>query len=266
MFGITDAHAEDSTRGEEEENLGYTNKMSSMQEKRPASPGYVQPLAKHRKLDQKFVFHQKIDHDDNYYRDGKSRNNNLSSNDALFEQNGEEKQAVNSRKSLNYFNSQEVRMGNARLSKSNTDIEKYQIDYNLGNIRLKELRVILEDIKHDTKNGMKALLLDTNLWEVEKILAKKEIKGIPTYLIKWKNWDSEYNTWEPMSNLVNCSDILEEFEKNRLQMIDRFKKETNFYPNDKDIEEFLNYLKHRGETLTSISIESNAVYTSIHKF
>ncbi|OAD62170.1 Eukaryotic translation initiation factor 2 subunit 3, Y-linked [Eufriesea mexicana] len=208
-----DPHAVDSTRREEEENLGYTSKMSSMQEKRPASPGYVQPSTKHRKLDKKFVFPRKIDHDDSYYRDGKSRNNNLSSNNALFKQNREEKQTVNSKKSLNYFNSHEASMGNARLSKSNTDTGKYQIDCNLGNIKLKELRVILEDIKHDTKNGLKTLILDTNLWEVEKILAKKELKVVESrkkQLKSLEDWENEMNSitkGKPLIQVENMVDL-----------------------------------------------------------
>ncbi|XP_071877596.1 suppressor of variegation 3-9 isoform X1 [Bombus fervidus] len=270
-----DAHAEGNTRGEQEENLGYTSKMSSTPEKRPASSGLVQPLAKHRKLDQRFVSSEENNYNHNSYHDDKSRSNNLSSNNVHFKKNQEEKQAINARRDLNFSDNKEINIENIRLSKlnANTNIEKYQIDNkkNLQNIRLKELRVILEDvrymdIKHENKRRMKKLLMETTLWEVEKILAKKELKGEPTYLIKWKNWSSQYNTWEPASNLVNCQDVLEEFEKSRLQLIDHFKKKTNFYPNDRDIGEFLNYLKCRGEMITSISVEPNTVYINISKY
>ena len=253
MFGITDAHAEDSTRGEQEENPVYKSKMSSTQEKRPASPGLAQPTTKHQKLNQKF---------------NSSRANSYNDSNVHFKQSQE---IINNGRDSNYSDNQEINVENTRLCKSytNTNIERHQTD-NIGNIRLKELRIILEDIKHmnmkhDNKKRMKKLVKIT-LWEVEKILAKKVLEGVPTYLIKWKNWNSEYNTWEPASNLVNCADILEKFEKNILQLIDRFKKKANFYPTDSDIEKFINCLNRRGETLTSISLEINAIGINIRKY
>lgn len=269
MFGITDTRAEDNTRGEQEANLGYTSKMST-RGKRPASPGYVQPPTKHQKLDQKFIFSQENNYNDNYFC-GKSKSSNSNNSDVFFKQNKEEERKIN-KKNLDYLDNQEVSMENVEnKSCIDSDIEKYKIFCNLRNVKLKELRIILEDIKHmntryNTKSGMKTLLSETDIWEVEKILAKKEIKGVPTYLIKWKNWDLKYNTWEPVSNLINCSDILEEFERNRLQLLERFKRKVNFYPNNQDIEEFLNYLKRGGKTLTSISVESNRMFISILKF
>ncbi|XP_012347907.1 histone-lysine N-methyltransferase Su(var)3-9 isoform X1 [Apis florea] len=261
-----DTRAEDSTRGEQEANLGYTSKMST-RGKRPASPGYVQPPTKHQKLDQKFIFSQENNYNDNYFC-GKSKSSNSNNSDVFFKQNKEEERKINKKN----LDNQEVSMENVEnKSCTDSDIEKYKIFCNLRNVKLKELRIILEDIKHintrhNTKSGMKTLLSETDIWEVEKILAKKEIKGVPTYLIKWKNWDLKYNTWEPVSNLINCSDILEEFERNRLQLLERFKRKVNFYPNNQDIEEFLNYLKRGGKTLTSISVESNRMFISILKF
>ncbi|CAL7952245.1 unnamed protein product [Xylocopa violacea] len=239
--------------------------MSSTQGKRPASPGYIQLPAKQQKLEQQFVFPQEDSHDVN-----KSTSSNLSSNNVLFRQNTVEKETINGKNNSYYSNNWENSIEDARLSKSNTstDTKKYQIRYNLRDAKLKELRVILKDIKYMecAKSGMETLLSEPDLWEVEKILAKKEEHGVPTYLIKWKNWDSQYNTWEPASNLVNCSDILEEFEKDRLKLLNNFKKRTNFYPTDKDIEEFLNHLKFQGKTLASISVDSNAIYINIRKF
>lgn len=250
MFGITDAHAEDSTRGEQEENPVYKSKMSSTQEKRSASPGLAEPMTKHQKLDEKFNSSRANSHND--------------SSNVYFKQSQE---VINNRRDFNYSDNQEINIENTRLCKSYTNIEKHHTN-NIGNIRLKELRIILEDIKHmkhDNKKGMKKFM-KTTLWEVEKILAKKIMEGVPTYLIKWKNWNSEYNTWEPASNLVNCADILEKFEKDILRLINRFKKRANFYPTDSDIENFIRWLNQRGETLTLISLETKAIDISIRKY
>ena len=32
------------------------------------------------------------------------------------------------------------------------------------------------------------------------------------YLLKWRNFDDDDNTWEPLKNLVDCDEIIEEFE------------------------------------------------------
>ncbi|CAK9815528.1 Eukaryotic translation initiation factor 2 subunit 3 [Anthophora quadrimaculata] len=253
-----DTHAEDSTKGEQEDNLGNMNKIiSSTQEKRPASPGYVQPLEKHRKLNENIVFSEEDSHDDS----AESTSNSLSSYN-LFKQNN-----VNGRISRSSYHSKSKMHSeeNIRVNKSNsnTDIERYQVKYNLGNVKLKELKVILKDIKYDTKQDMETLLSGSDFWEVERIIAKKIQKNMPMYLIKWKNWDSHYNTWEPASNLINCPDILEQFETNRLKCIDRFKKKANFYPNDRDIEEYLKQLKYNGKTLESITTEMDEVLARI---
>jgi len=53
-------------------------------------------------------------------------------------------------------------------------------------------------------------------WEVESILdyAKDGISG-DLYYVKWKNWESEFNTWEPKSNLQNCDSLLLDFYRER---------------------------------------------------
>ena len=52
-------------------------------------------------------------------------------------------------------------------------------------------------------------------YPVEKILKKRNDQdGKPEYWIKWKDYGEESNTWEPMSNLQHCKDLVTEFEKN----------------------------------------------------
>ena len=49
-------------------------------------------------------------------------------------------------------------------------------------------------------------------WEVEKILNKKKIRGVEKYLMQWKGFMVEENTWERKENLRNAEEALEEFE------------------------------------------------------
>jgi len=49
--------------------------------------------------------------------------------------------------------------------------------------------------------------------EVESIIAKRIINGELKYRVKWKNYDSSENTWEPEENLHGCRDMLHHFQK-----------------------------------------------------
>ena len=47
-------------------------------------------------------------------------------------------------------------------------------------------------------------------YEVEKVLDKRFRKGRAEYFVKWKHYDE--TTWEPLKNLGNIDDLLEEFD------------------------------------------------------
>ena len=49
-------------------------------------------------------------------------------------------------------------------------------------------------------------------WEVEKILNKKKIRGVNKYLIRWKRFTAEEDTWKRRENLKNAKKLIEEFE------------------------------------------------------
>ena len=52
-----------------------------------------------------------------------------------------------------------------------------------------------------------------SVFEVEKILDKRIVKGKTEYFLKWKGYDDPAeNTWEPKANL-NCKSLLIEFER-----------------------------------------------------
>jgi hypothetical protein len=50
---------------------------------------------------------------------------------------------------------------------------------------------------------------------VEKILDKKKFKKDDKYLVKWLGYAESKSTWEPISHLTKCLDLIVEFEKSR---------------------------------------------------
>ena len=48
-------------------------------------------------------------------------------------------------------------------------------------------------------------------FKVEEILDQQDINDESHYLIKWKGYDSEGNTWEPEENLTHCAAKLHQF-------------------------------------------------------
>ena len=49
-------------------------------------------------------------------------------------------------------------------------------------------------------------------WEVERILNKKKIRGVEKYLVWWKGFTAEGDTWEGIENLKNAKEAIKEFE------------------------------------------------------
>jgi len=50
-------------------------------------------------------------------------------------------------------------------------------------------------------------------WEVEKILNKRKIRGKDKFLVQWKGFTAEGDTWESRENLQNAGELLREFEE-----------------------------------------------------
>jgi len=50
-------------------------------------------------------------------------------------------------------------------------------------------------------------------WKVERILNKRQVRGKDKYLVCWKGFTAESDTWEGRENLENAKEVIEEFEK-----------------------------------------------------
>ena len=54
-------------------------------------------------------------------------------------------------------------------------------------------------------------------YKVEEILDRQERRGKMKYLVKWKEYTAEENTWKGLENLKNVMEKIEEFEKERFE-------------------------------------------------
>ena len=50
-------------------------------------------------------------------------------------------------------------------------------------------------------------------WEVERILNKWQIQGKDKYLVQWKGFMAESDTWEGRENLENAKEAVKEYKK-----------------------------------------------------
>ena len=50
-------------------------------------------------------------------------------------------------------------------------------------------------------------------FEVEKIINKRMVRGEKKFLVRWKGYMAEKDTWESRENLENAKELVEEFER-----------------------------------------------------
>ena len=76
-----------------------------------------------------------------------------------------------------------------------------------------------EQVKRQKKEEGKLIKVEgMKEWEVEKILNKKKIRGVVKYLIQWKGFMAEGDTWERRENLKNAEELIKEFEQGGVEV------------------------------------------------
>jgi hypothetical protein len=50
-----------------------------------------------------------------------------------------------------------------------------------------------------------AVTTDENVFEVEAVIGRRFIRGGVEFLIRWKGFSEEHNTWEPAANLSDAA-------------------------------------------------------------
>jgi histone-lysine N-methyltransferase SUV39H len=227
-----------------------TTTISFVSDKRPISPDNGIPFTKHAKIGETECIYQ----ENNMYSNKSSKNELFH-----FSKNLKDYTKIFDSDNLTNISSNTINMSFEEHSKKMDSLNL------LNKIQWKEVRIRLEDINNQCKN-LKTELSNKNVYEVEKVLGKKIDNNLVFYLIKWKNWNVEYNTWEPIENLTNCSELLKEFEDGRMKSLEKFQKYTNFYPDTSKLEQYMLDLLNKGKNIESSIINVDCLYEKINTF
>ena len=65
-------------------------------------------------------------------------------------------------------------------------------------------------------------------YEVERVVDYVRDDTGEMYFVKWKNWEEEFNTWEPPQNLVNCDVALLDFYLKRKREYDSLMSQSEY--------------------------------------
>jgi len=86
-----------------------------------------------------------------------------------------------------------------------------------------------EQVKGQKKEEGKPVKVEgVKEWEVEKILNKKKMRGVVKYLIQWKGFMAEGDTWKRKENLKNVEELIEEFERGGVEVRQQEKEEDKY--------------------------------------
>jgi len=86
-----------------------------------------------------------------------------------------------------------------------------------------------EQVKGQKKEEGKLIEVEgVEEWEVEKVLNKKKIREVEKYLIRWKGFTAEGDTWERKENLKNTEELIEEFERGEVVVRRQVEKEGEY--------------------------------------
>ena len=77
----------------------------------------------------------------------------------------------------------------------------------VGNIS--RIRRYVNQVKGQKKETPQPVIVEgEEEWEVEKILNKRRVRGKDKYLVWWKGFTAQGDTWENKENLKNARDLL----------------------------------------------------------
>jgi len=81
-------------------------------------------------------------------------------------------------------------------------------------VNISRIRQYVEQVEGQKKEQPALVIIkEEEEWEIERILNKRKVRGKDKYLVRWKEFMAESDTWEDRENLENAKEVIKEFEK-----------------------------------------------------
>jgi len=81
-------------------------------------------------------------------------------------------------------------------------------------VNVSRIQRYVEQVEGQKKEQLALVIIEgEEEWEVERILNKRKVRGKDKYLVRWKGFMAESDTWEGRENLENAKETIEEFKK-----------------------------------------------------
>ena len=107
-------------------------------------------------------------------------------------------------------------------------------------------------------------------YEVERIVDQRIVQNGVLYLVKWRGWPKESNTWEPEENVANYKQILQNYHKKckvlvsgsasigspTYRAVEKFKKSLG-YPTKEMMENIMQTFSGRGGLVYTVPTEND---------
>ena len=81
-------------------------------------------------------------------------------------------------------------------------------------VNISRIKQYIDQVNGQRKETPQPIMVEgEEEWEVEKILNKRKVRGKGKFLVRWKGFTAEGDTWESRENLRNAGDASKEFEE-----------------------------------------------------
>jgi len=81
-------------------------------------------------------------------------------------------------------------------------------------VNVSKVRLYKPQVEGQKKTPPKPVIIEgEEEFKVEKILNKRIVQGKKKFLVRWKGYTVEEDTWEDRKNLENAKGLVEEFER-----------------------------------------------------
>ena len=81
-------------------------------------------------------------------------------------------------------------------------------------VNMSRVQLYKPQVEGQKKTPPKPVIIEgEEKFEIEKILNKRMIRGKEKFLVRWKGYTVEEDTWENRENLENAKELVEEFER-----------------------------------------------------